>query len=342
VESARAENRAGAASSSGRSGTDRKGRRLLEQVHDRMRQKHYSPRTERSYKDWIIRYVHYHGMKHPAEMREAEITAYLTYLAVVRRVSASTQNQALAALLFLYKEILRIELGWCDQIVRAKRPVRIPVVLTREEVRAILSRMHGVTRLMAALIYGTGMRLTECTQLRIKDVDFRRNEIRVRAGKGQKDRVVPLPVCIKPELAARIRETKRLHQRDLANGTGAVEMPGALARKYPNAPREWAWQWVFPATRQYMDRETGERRRHHIHETVLQRAFKEAVRHAGVQKSASVHALRHSFATSLLEGGYDIRTVQELLGHANVSTTMVYTHVLNRGARGVRSPLDDM
>jgi integron integrase len=255
-------------------------------------------------------------------------------------VSATTQNQALSALLYLYRAVLHLDMGWLEGVVRAKKPVRLPVVLTRQEVAAILGRLRGTDWLMAALLYGAGLRLMECARLRIKDVDFARNEITVRDGKGGKDRVTLLPASVRQPLRAHLERVHQQHQEDLRHGQGTVALPGALARKYPNAARDWGWQWVFPATRFYRDTATGHLRRHHLHESVLQRAVRQAVLKAGIAKPASCHTLRHSFATHLLEGGYDIRTIQELLGHSDVSTTMIYTHVLNRGGRGVQSPLD--
>jgi integron integrase len=275
-------------------------------------------------------------------MGAAELTQFLSSLAVDGNVAASTQNQALSALLFLYRNVLEQELPWLDGIVRAKTSERLPVVLTREEVRAVLQQLEGPPRLMAILLYGAGLRLLECAHLRIKDVDFATNQIVVRAGKGDRDRVTMLPDAVKPALARHLESVKRQHEADLAHGAGWVELPWALGRKYPNAGREWAWQWIFPATRLYFHRETGQRRRHHLHESVLQRAVKEAVRRSGIAKRASCHTFRHSFATHLLEDNYDIRTVQELLGHRDVSTTHIYTHVLNRGPAGVRSPADRM
>jgi len=284
--------------------------------------------------------VLFHGKRHPAEMGEEELTAFLSHLATDRKVSASTQNQALSALLFLYKEVLGKELPWLDGVVRAKRPQRIPVVLTRGEVMGLLECMHGRTRLMAALLYGGGLRLMEAARLRVKDLDFERREIRIRDGKGRKDRVSLLPAKLVPPLKTHLQRVRERHRADLSAGNGSVELPDALARKYPRAAWEWGWQWVFPATRLYRDRESGVHRRHHLHESVLQRAVKEASRQAGITKPATCHTLRHSFATHLLESGYDIRTIQELLGHRDVSTTMIYTHVLNRGGLGVKSPLD--
>jgi integron integrase len=275
-------------------------------------------------------------------MGAPEVTAFLTSLAVQDKVAASTQNQALSALLFLYRAVLGLDLPWLDDVVRAKRPQYLPVVLTRDEVRAVLQRLDGVPRLMALLLYGAGHRLLECCRLRVKDVDFGLNQIVVRDGKGRKDRMTMLPAAVKAALATHLERVREQHQADLRHGAGWVEMPGALARKYPNAGREWGWQWVFPATRFYLDRVTGQRRRHHLHESVLQRAVRDAVRSAGIAKPATCHTFRHSFATHLLEERHDIRTVQELLGHRDVSTTMIYTHVLNRGPAGVQSPADRM
>ena len=291
---------------------------------------------------WIRRYIVFHGKRHPAEMGAVEVTQFLSSLAQQDHVAASTQNQALSALLFLYRQVLQVEMPWLDNVVRAKRSERLPVVLTREEVRAVIRELQGPPRLMAILLYGAGLRLLECARLRVKDVDFATNQIIVRAGKGDRDRVTMLPAVVKPDLVRHVEMVRRQHEADLRHGAGWVELPWALARKYPNAGREWAWQWVFPATRIYVDRETGQRRRHHLHESVLQRAVKEAVRRAGIAKRATCHTFRHSFATHLLEDNHDIRTVQELLGHRDVSTTMIYTHVLNRGPGGVRSPADRM
>jgi len=314
--------------------------RLLDRVRDAIRARHYSRRTEKTYVAWIRRYILFHDKRHPAEMGAEEIRRFLTSLAVEGKVAASTQNQALSALLFLYQAVLQQEVPWLDGVVRAKGPHRLPVVLTREEVKAVLERLHGAPRLMAMLLYGAGLRLLECAGLRVKDVDFASNQITVRSGKGARDRVTMLPATAKPDLIRHFERAHRQHLADLQRGAGWVEMPDALARKYPRAGLEWAWQWVFPATRIYVDRLTGQRRRHHLHESAVQRAVKEAVRAAGVAKRASCHTLRHSFATHLLEDGYDIRTVQELLGHRDVATTMIYTHVLNRGPSAVRSPAD--
>jgi integron integrase len=317
--------------------------RLLDRVRAALRARHYSRRTEEAYVAWITRYIFFfHAQRHPAEMGAEEITRFLSSLAVDGRVAASTQNQALSALLFLYRDVLEVDLPWLDGIIRAKRPHRLPIVLTRDEVRAVLQRLEGVPRLMACLLYGAGLRVLECCRLRVQDVDFATNQIVVRSGKGAKDRVTMLPAAVKPDLARHLEGVRRQHQHDLQHGAGWVELPDALARKYPNAGREWAWQWVFPATRIYRDGVTGQVRRHHLHESVLQRAVKAAVRQAGIAKHGSPHTLRHSFATHLLEDGHDIRTVQELLGHRDVSTTMIYTHVLNRGPGAVRSPADRM
>ena len=314
--------------------------RLLDRVRQAIRVRHYSRRTEKAYVAWTRRYILFHGKRHPSEMGAAEITQYLSSLAVQGHVAGSAQNQALSALLFLYRAVLGQELPWLDEVVRAKRTGRLPVVLTRDEVRTVIRGLRGTHRLMAILLYGAGLRLLECAQLRVKDLDFGRKQITVRAGKGEKDRATPLPAIVAADLAAHLEVVKRQHDMDLRHGAGWVELPWALARKYPNAGREWPWQWVFPATRLYVDRETGQRRRHHLHESVLQRAVRDAVRRAEIPKRATCHTLRHSFATHLLEDGRDIRTVQELLGHRDVSTTQIYTHVLNQGPAGVRSPAD--
>ena len=316
--------------------------RLLDAVRNALRIRHYSRRTERAYLGWIRRYILFHGKRHPADMGAEEVTRFLSSLAVEGRVSSSTQNQALSALLFLYGPGLGVELPWLDELVRATRPQRLPVVLSREEVRAVLLALRGTQRLMAVLLYGAGLRLLECARLRVKDVDFVANQIVVRSGKGDRDRVTLLPAAVCPALQRHLARVRTQHERDLRGGAGWVELPHALARKYPDAGREWPWQWVFPATRTYIDRTSGHRRRHHLHETVMRRAVHQAVREVGLSKPASCHTFRHSFATHLLEDGYDIRTVQELLGHRDVRTTMIYTHVLNRGPAGVRSPLDGL
>jgi integron integrase len=291
--------------------------RLLDRVRHAIETRHYSRRTEKAYLHWIKRHIFFHGKRHPAEMGAAEVAAFLTSFAVQGKVAASTQNQALSALLFLYREVLGVDLPWLDEVVRAKRPLHLPVVLTREELRAVLLRLDGVPRLMAVLLYGAGLRLLECRRLRAKDVDFATNQLTIRDGKGHKDRATMLPAAVKADRLAHLERVRRQHEDDLRHGAGWVELPGALLRKYPNAGRAWGWQWVFPATR-IVDRVTSQHRRHHLHESVLQRAV------------------------ILLEDSRDIRTVQELLGHRDVSTTMIYTHVLNRGPAGVRSPADRM
>lgn len=316
------------------------GPRLLDRVRQALRLRHYSPCTEESYVAWIRRFILFHGKRHPEAMGAHDVTRFLSALATRVRLSPSTQNQALSTLLFLYHEVLGRDLAGLGEIARAKRPVRLPVVLSRAEVGAILDRLHGTPWLMASLLYGSGLRLLECCRLRIKDVDLSRNALTVRDGKGLKDRVPLIPGTLREPLAEQLERMRRRHQADLRHGAGGVELPYALREKHPQAPWAWAWQWVFPATRHYVDRETGERRRHHVHESVLQRAVKDAVRAAGIARPASCHTLRHAFATHLLESGYDIRTIQELLGHRDVRTTMIYTHVLNRGGFGVRSPLD--
>jgi len=315
---------------------------LLDDVKSALRIRHYSLRTEESYVGWIKRFILFSGKRHPREMGEPEIQAFLEHLAVERRVSASTQNQALCALLFLYKEVLKTDDVVVNLAHRAQRPERLPVVLTRQEVREILDRMTGVAGLVAGLLYGSGLRLMECLTMRVKDLEFSRNEIVVRDGKGRKDRLTMLPEAVKESLNRHLLSVRSLHERDVKQGAGRVVLPDALELKYPNANREWGWQWVFPASTRYLDRDSGIERRHHLHESVVQRAMKRAVQDAKVTKAASCHTLRHSFATHLLESGYDIRTIQELLGHSDVRTTMIYTHVLNRGGRGVRSPFDSL
>jgi integron integrase len=314
--------------------------KLLDQVRDAIRTRHYSYRTEEAYVGWIRRYILFHGKRHPAEMGKPEVSAFLSSLATDGHVSASTQNQALNALLFLYREVLGGELGWLDDLVRAKRPHRLPVVLTRQEVKAILAALRGRDWIMVMLLYGAGLRLLECLRLRVKDIEFSRNEIVVRDGKGQKDRHTMLPTAVKEPLTGRLAQLREEYDANVQRGAAAVHLPDALARKYPKAPMKWAWQWVFPASDLCTDPRTGVRARFHLHESVLQRAVKEAVYRARIGKHVGCHTFRHSFATHLLEDGYDIRTVQELLGHADVRTTQIYTHVLNRGGRGVLSPAD--
>lgn len=314
--------------------------RLLDQVREVIRIKHYSIRTEQAYVQWIRRYIIYHGRRHPKELGAPELSAFLSALAVQGRVSASTQNQALNAILFLYREVLKTTLPWLEGVQRAKKPQHLPVVLTRDEVKHVLANLDGTVWLMAAVTYGAGLRLQECLRLRVKDLEFTRSEILIRDGKGQKDRITMLPRNLVDPLRTHLAKVRQLHEQDLAEGFGRVYLPFALDRKYPNAEREWSWQYIFPSVRRSTDPRSGIERRHHCDPAVLQRAMKQAVRTAQIVKPASVHTLRHSFATHLLESGYDIRTVQELLGHSDVKTTMIYTHVLNRGGRGVVSPLD--
>ena len=316
--------------------------RLLDSVRAALRARHYSIRTEHAYVAWIRRFIFFHAKRHPGEMGEAEINSFLTHLAVARKVSASTQNQALSALLFLYKEVLRRTIEGLGEVVRARRPERLPVVLTAAEVRAVFQHLDGTPRLVATLLYGTGLRLMECLRLRVKDVDFALNQILVRDGKGQKDRLTMLPGALKERLRAHLKATGDLHAADRRDGFGEAWLPDAVSKKYPWAARSWGWQWVFPAPQRSVDPRGGAVRRHHLNESFVQRAVARAVRKAGIAKPASCHTLRHSFATHLLEGGSDIRTIQELLGHRDVGTTMIYTHVLNRGGLGVKSPLDSL
>lgn len=314
--------------------------RLLDRVRHEIRARHYSRRTSRSYVAWIRRFVFFHKLRHPGTMGEAEVRSFLTHLAVDRRVSPSTQTQALSALLFLYRHVLRADLHWVKDVVRARKSQRVPVVLSRDEVKRILENLEGDVRLIAALMYGSGLRLLEALQLRIKDIDFARRQITVHAGKGDKDRSALFPERLRVALDRHIAGVREQHLADLKANGGWVELPKAIGRKYPNAGREWAWQWVFPARRSYLDPVTGERRRHHYHESAMQRAFKRAVLSARLTKNATCHTLRHSFATHLLEEGKDIRTVQELLGHRNLATTMIYTHIVKSGPLAARSPLD--
>ena len=305
-----------------------------------LRLRHYSPRTEEAYLGWIKRYVLFHHRRHPRTMGAPEMTAFLSSLASEGRVAAATQSQALAALLFLYREVLRGEVGWLDGMVRAKAPVRLPVVLNRTEVAAVLRELSGTPSLVARLLYGSGLRLLECLALRVKDLDLAGGELVVRRGKGNKDRVTMIPASLREPLQLHLEANRRRWELDRGRGRGKVSLPSAYDRKSAQASEEWAWQWVFPATRSWRDPRSGEWRRHHLHESAIQRAVKSAVAASGISRRASCHTFRHSFATHLLEDGYDIRTVQELLGHRDVSTTMIYTHVLNRGRLGVRSPLD--
>ena len=313
--------------------------RLLDQVRFRIRRLGMARRTEIAYVGWIRRFILANGKRHPRTLGK-RVEAFLTRLAVDAGVSASTQNQALSALLFLYRGVLNVELPWLDQVQRAKARENLPVVLTHTEMNRLLAELSGVHHLAASLMYGTGVRLLECLRLRVKDVDFLRYEITVRQGKGGKDRRTMLPERLHDPLTRQLEETKRVRERDLAGGFGAVWLPDALARKYPSAPTEWRWQYIFPATKRSADPRSGIERRHHLHESAVQRAVRAAVRRSGIEKRATCHTLRHSFATQLLERGYDIRTVQELLGHSSVQSTQIYTHVLNRGASAVRSPLD--
>ncbi|SED88032.1 integron integrase [Pseudomonas anguilliseptica] len=314
--------------------------KLLVQVRQQIRLRNYSIRTEAVYAEWVKRYIRFHRYRHPAEMGAAEIEAFLTHLAVARNVSGSTQNQALAALLFLYKHVLDVQLPWLDDIVRAKKAKHLPVVLTRDEAARVLAELSGVQWIVANLLYGAGLRLLEALRLRVKDVDFARGEVLVRDGKGQKDRVTMLPQRLVLPLQEHLLNVAVLHRADLAEGFGRANLPFALARKYPNAAAEWVWQFVFPSVNRSQDPRSKGIFRHHLHEKTIQRAVRKAVRRAGVIKPATPHTFRHSFATHLLESGQDISTVQELLGHADVKTTQIYTHVLNRGGLGVISPLD--
>lgn len=313
---------------------------LLAEVRARLRVKHYSVRTEQAYVGWIRRFILANGKRHPRELGAREVEAFLSRLATRDRVAAATQNQALSAILFLYREVLALKLPWLDGVTRAKRPQRLPLVLTRQEVAGVLARVDGRDWLVLSLLYGAGLRLMESLRLRIKDVDFGRNAILVRDGKGAKDRISVLPATLVDPLQRQVARVRLLHASDLAQGGGRVWLPHALARKYPNAARELAWQYVFPAPRLSRDPRDGAVRRHHLDEQVVQRAMKRAVRAAGIERPATCHTLRHCFATHLLEAGYDIRTIQELLGHSDVATTQIYTHVLNRGGHGVVSPLD--
>jgi len=314
--------------------------KLLEQVRTVIRTRHYSLRTEQTYIQWIKQYIIFNSKRHPSDMGAEEVSAFLSYLAVSRKVAASTQNQALAAILFLYRHVLKQELPWLEDVERAKRPTRVPLVFTREEVRAVLSHLNHTTWLMASLLYGSGLRLTECLSLRVKDLDFEYRQIIVREAKGAKDRKTMLPLSVIEPLKQHLLRVKAQHERDLREGFGEVYLPYALARKFPQAGRDWGWQYVFPSGKRSKDPLSNWIRRHHVTESVLQRAVKDAVRAAGINKPGTCHTLRHSFATHLLEDGYDIRTVQELLGHKDLNTTMIYTHVLNRGGKGVKSPLD--
>jgi integron integrase len=314
--------------------------KLLDRLREALRSRHYSRRTEQTYCHWVKRFIFFHHVRHPAEMAEPKINAFLTHLAVTERVSASTQ--ALSAVLFLYRHVLGREVGTLEGLIRARKPRRLPVVMTKDEVRAVIGELKGDYRVMAGLMYGAGLRLMECLCLRVQDVDFAANQMTVRDGKGAQDRLTMLPQAVKEPLTDHLKRVRALHERDLQDGWGRVSLPYALARKYPNAAAEWRWQYLFPAEHRWVNQTTREQGRHHVHESAVQRSVKDAVRNAGMVKRATCHTFRHSFATHLLEDGYDIRTVQELLGHKDVKTTMIYTHVLNRGGRGVRSPVDSL
>jgi len=316
--------------------------KLLDQARIAMRQRHYSLKTEKSYVSWMKRYILFHNKRHPKDMGKSEVEAFLNHLVLQRKVSASTQAQALNAIVFLYKQVLDLEIGEFENLRKSNKPKRLPVVLSVSEVGQVLSLLDGRNRLMAGLLYGAGLRLMECMRLRMQDVDFDYGQIHVRNGKGQKDRVTPLPKSLVADLHKQMEQVRTIHHLDLDAGFGEVWLPPALARKYPSAGREWGWQYLFPASKRSVDPGSGKERRHHLDEKVLQRAVKQAVRQSGISKRASCHTFRHSFATHLLERGYDIRTVQELLGHSDVSTTMIYTHVLNQGGKGVQSPLDSL
>ena len=316
--------------------------RLLDEMRNAIRVRHLSYRTEGTYIKWVTEFILYHNKRHPEEMGKSEVSQFLTHLAVDRNVAASTQNQALGAILFLYRDVLKRDIGWLDDVERAKGPVRVPVVFSREEAKAVLVHLRGTKWIMASLLYGSGLRLMECVRLRVKDVDFHYDEIVVKEGKGQKDRRTVLPVSLKEPLITHLEHIKAVHARDTREGHCCVYLPYALGKKYPNAGSQLGWQYLFPASGLSSDPRTGLLRRHHMDETALQRAVKAAIKSAGIYKHASCHTFRHSFATHLLEDGHDIRTVQELLGHKDVSTTMIYTHVMMKGGMGVRSPLDTM
>jgi len=314
--------------------------KLLSKMREALRVRNYSRRTEQTYVMWVKRFTRFHDLRHPSEMAEPEINTFLTYLAVDRKVSASTQNQALSALLFLYRHVLHRQIGELGDVIRARKSQRLPIVMTRNEVRAVMQQLSGEKWLIAALLYGSGLRLIESLCLRIKDVDITTSQITVRDGKGSQDRITMLPTILHAPLEEYLERVKAIHEQDMREGYGHVSLPHALARKYPNAGSEWCWQWIFPQKRRWRDHQTGHQGRHHMDESIMQRAVREAVRNSGLTKRATCHSFRHSFATHLLEDGYDIRTIQELLGHKDVKTTMIYTHVLNRGPTGVCSPMD--
>jgi len=319
---------------------ERKPPKLLDQLRYALRSRHYSGRTEETYCLWVKRFVFYHKLRHPADMGEKEINTFLSHLAIEEKVSASTQNQALSAVLFLYRHVLNRGIGDLGEVIRARKPKRLPIVMTRDEVKTVLNHLDGQNWLLASLMYGAGLRLNECLCLRVQDIDFGANQITVRDGKGFKDRVTMLPQAARQPLLEHLQKVKRIHEKDMICGFGRVGLPYALARKYPKAPREWGWQYVFPQKNRWVNARTGEQGRYHLDESIVQKAVRTAACDAGIAKRATCHTLRHSFATHLLDSGYDIRTVQELLGHKDIRTTMVYTHVLNRGGKGVRSPMD--
>jgi len=314
--------------------------KVLDRMREALQTRHYSPRTEEAYCSWVRKFVHFHKFRHPAEMAEPDVNAFLTHLATKLNVSASTQNQALSALLFLYRSVLEKKLGDLGEVVRARKPERLPEVMTREEVKRVLGHMKDDKWLIASLLYGSGLRLLECLRLRVKDIDFARNEIFIRQGKGAKDRITMLPQSLKGTLQEHLQRVKAIHAKDLLAGWGRVQLPDALDRKFPNASAEWRWQWVFPQESRWYDPKTRLQGRHHVHESIMQKAVSRAVWYAKITRRVTCHTFRHSFATHLLAAGYDIRTVQELLGHRDLKTTMVYTHVLNRGGKGVCSPVD--
>ena len=314
--------------------------KLLDTISTELRARHYSLRTEKVYISWIKRFILFHNKQHPSNLGKSEIRSFINYLAIKKKVSASTQNQALQSILFLYKQILKTDVGWIEEIKRVERIKHIPVVFSREEAKNILSHMKGVTRLIASLLYGSGLRLNECLRLRVKDIDFDYKQIIIRDGKGEKDRRTTLPLTLMPALQKQIRKIKQIHQDDLKKGLGKAPLPYALSQKYPNAGKEFGWQFLFPTENLSYDKKQKFKLRYHIHSSTIQKAIKEALRKSDINKPGSPHTFRHSFATHMLETGYDIRTVQELLGHKDVRTTMIYTHVLNKGGLGVRSPLD--
>jgi integron integrase len=316
--------------------------KLLAQLSQAMRSRHYSRRTEATYIQWVKRFIFFHHVRHPQEMAEPEINAFLTHLAVKEHVSASTQNQALCAIIFLYKYVLERKIGDIGEVVRARQSRHVPVVMIREEVKAVLDNLSDDKWIIAYLMYGAGLRLMECLRLRVQDLDFSKNQITIRNGKGDKDRVTMFPESVKKPLVEHLNKVKKMHESDIAKGFGRVLMPDALARKYPNASKEWRWQWVFPQKTLWHNVRTGEHGRHHVHESLIQKSVKDAVTKAGLIKRATCHTFRHSFATHLLEDGYDIRTVQELLGYKDLKTTMIYTHVLNKGPSAVKSPADNL